>query len=140
MYFNWHIFKRINVEYFSRRNFLAVLRFLDTNGQKSKANVNTEKSAGWKKLNPLKAREEESQIKATLQIRLYVLVAPLVLILRNIKERNWVIATNSYFLITISLKPNVMDLKYFKLWIMLNQVVNVTLSNVYAIILQRYRN
>ena len=40
-------------------------------------------------------------------------------------ERNWVFATNSDFLITISLEPNVTDLRYFKLWIMLNQIIRV---------------
>ena len=34
-------------------------------------------------------------------------------------ERNWVFVTNSDFLIPISLQPNVVDLRYFKLWIML---------------------
>ena len=40
-------------------------------------------------------------------------------------QSNWVFATNSDFLITISLKPNVVDLRYFKLWILLNQIWNV---------------
>jgi len=35
---------------------------------------------------------------------------------------NWVFATNSDFLITISLEPNVADLGYFKLWILLGQI------------------
>ncbi len=43
----------------------------------------------------------------------------------NQKLRNWVFATNSDFLITISLKPNVVDLRYFKLWILLNQIIRV---------------
>ena len=34
-----------------------------------------------------------------------------------------VIATNSDFLITISLEPNVADLRYFKLWILLDQII-----------------
>ena len=38
-------------------------------------------------------------------------------------ERNWVFATNSDFLITISLEPNVADLRYFKLWILLDQII-----------------
>ena len=33
--------------------------------------------------------------------------------------RNWVFATNSDFLDTIFLEPNVADLRYFKLWILL---------------------
>ena len=37
--------------------------------------------------------------------------------------RNWGIATNSEFLITISLEPNVADLRYFKLWILLHQII-----------------
>ena len=37
-------------------------------------------------------------------------------------ERNWVFATNSDFLITISLEPNVVDSRYFKLWILLDQI------------------
>ena len=38
-------------------------------------------------------------------------------------QRNWVFATNSDFLITISLEPNVVDLNYFKLWILLDQII-----------------
>ena len=38
-------------------------------------------------------------------------------------QRNWVFATNSDFLIPISLEPNVIDLRYFKLWIVLVQVI-----------------
>jgi len=37
-------------------------------------------------------------------------------------QRNWVFATNSDFIITISLEPNVADLRYFKLWILLDQI------------------
>ena len=33
--------------------------------------------------------------------------------------------TNSDFLIPISLQPNVVDLRYFKLWIMLHQIILV---------------
>jgi len=40
-----------------------------------------------------------------------------------LKQRNWVFATNSDFLITISLEPNVADLIYFKLWILLDQII-----------------
>ena len=43
----------------------------------------------------------------------------------NFRQRNWVFATNSDFLITISLEPNVTDLRYFKLWILLNQIIRV---------------
>ena len=32
----------------------------------------------------------------------------------NSSERNWVFASNSDFLITLSLEPNVADLRYFK--------------------------
>ena len=39
------------------------------------------------------------------------------------KERNWVFAKNSDFQLTISLEPNVADLRYFKLWILLNQII-----------------
>ena len=38
-------------------------------------------------------------------------------------ERNWVFATNSDFLITISLEQNVANLRYFKLWILLDQII-----------------
>ena len=38
-------------------------------------------------------------------------------------QRNWVFATNSEFLITISLEPKIVDLRYFKLWILLNQII-----------------
>jgi len=39
------------------------------------------------------------------------------------KFLNWVFATNSDFLITISLEPNVADLRYFKLLILLDQII-----------------
>ena len=38
-------------------------------------------------------------------------------------QRNWVFVTNSDFLIPISLQPNVVDLRYFKLWILLDQII-----------------
>ena len=34
-------------------------------------------------------------------------------------QRNWVFATNSYFIIPISLQSNVIDLRYLKFWIMI---------------------
>ena len=40
----------------------------------------------------------------------------------NRVQRNWVFATNSDFLITISLEPNVEDPRYFKLWTLLDQI------------------
>ena len=36
---------------------------------------------------------------------------------------NWVFATSSRFLIPISLQPNVVDLRYFKQWILLDQII-----------------
>ena len=39
------------------------------------------------------------------------------------KEKIWVFVTNSYFLILISLQPNVLNLRYFKLWIQLDQII-----------------
>ena len=41
----------------------------------------------------------------------------------NFVQRSWVFATNSDFLITISLEPNDVDLRYFKLWILLDQII-----------------
>ena len=38
-------------------------------------------------------------------------------------QRNWVFATNSDFLITISLEPNFADLRYFKPWFLLDQII-----------------
>ena len=38
-------------------------------------------------------------------------------------QRNWIFVTNSDFLITISLKPNVADLTYFKQCILLDQII-----------------
>ena len=38
-------------------------------------------------------------------------------------ERNWVFATNFDFIILIYLQPNVEDLRYFKLWILLDQII-----------------
>ena len=43
--------------------------------------------------------------------------------------RNWVFGTNSDFIITISLQPNVVDLRYFKLWII--YVISNSLSLKY---------
>ena len=40
-------------------------------------------------------------------------------------QRSWVFDTNSDFLIPISLQPNVVDLRYFKLWILLHQIILV---------------
>jgi len=37
-------------------------------------------------------------------------------------QRNWVFATNSDILITTSLQPNVLDLRFFKFWILLDQI------------------
>jgi len=41
----------------------------------------------------------------------------------NVWQRNWVFATNSDFLIPIFLEPNFADLWYFKLWILLDQII-----------------
>jgi len=38
-------------------------------------------------------------------------------------ERNWVFATNSAFLHRISLDSNVVDLRHFKLWVLLDQMI-----------------
>ena len=46
-------------------------------------------------------------------------------------QRNWVFATNSDFLITISLEPNVADLKYLKLWILLDKIIWFEISKVF---------
>ena len=40
-------------------------------------------------------------------------------------QKSWVFDTNSDFLIPISLQPNVVDLRYFKLWILLHQIILV---------------
>ena len=50
-------------------------------------------------------------------------------------------ATNSDFLITIYLEPNVVDLRYFKLWILLDQtfwILNIKGLQVYNIRFQRF--
>ena len=41
------------------------------------------------------------------------------------QERNWVFAINSYFLIPISLQPDVVDFGNFKLQVLLSQLVYV---------------
>ena len=41
----------------------------------------------------------------------------------NGRQRNRVFATNSDFLITISLETNVVDFRYFKLCILLDQII-----------------
>ena len=38
-------------------------------------------------------------------------------------QRNWLFATDSDFLISISLQPINVDLKYFKLWMLLDQIM-----------------
>ena len=43
----------------------------------------------------------------------------------NLCQRNWVFATNSVFVKPISLQPNGVDLRYFKLWIMLDERILV---------------
>ena len=43
--------------------------------------------------------------------------------LGNWWQRNWVFAPNSDFLITISLEPIIADIRYFKLWILLDQII-----------------
>ena len=45
-------------------------------------------------------------------------------ILNKLGERNWVFATNSDFLIPISLQFNVVDLRHFKLWNHLHQIIH----------------
>ena len=40
-------------------------------------------------------------------------------------ERNWVFATNSDFLASISLRPDVVDLRYSKIWTLFDQIVIV---------------
>ena len=40
-------------------------------------------------------------------------------------KRSWVFVINSDFLIPASLQPNVVDLRYFKLWIALHQIILV---------------
>ena len=40
-------------------------------------------------------------------------------------QRNWVFGTNSDLIIPISLQPNVVDLRSFKLWILLHQIILV---------------
>ena len=52
-------------------------------------------------------------------------------------ERNWVFDTNFNFLIPKYLQTNVVDLKYFKLLVMLDQIVKVWISKVYIIRLKR---
>ena len=41
----------------------------------------------------------------------------------NLKQRKWVFATSTDFLILIYLQPNVVDLRYFKLRILLDQII-----------------
>ena len=56
-------------------------------------------------------------------------------------KRTWVFATNSHFLIPISLEPNVVNLWYFKLILFdLAKVIAWKMSKVYDIGIQRYRD
>ena len=41
----------------------------------------------------------------------------------TLKQRKWVFATSTDFLILIYLQLNVVDLRYFKLWILLDQII-----------------
>ena len=41
----------------------------------------------------------------------------------KMKQRNWVPATNSDFLFSISMKPNIVDLRNFKLSILYDQII-----------------
>ena len=40
-------------------------------------------------------------------------------------KRDWVFGTNSDFLIPVSLQPGVVDRRYFKQWVMLDQIIEV---------------
>ena len=42
---------------------------------------------------------------------------------RQIMRRKWIFATNSDVIILISLQPDVEDLGYFKIWILLDHIV-----------------
>ena len=56
------------------------------------------------------------------------------------RQRNWVFATNCDFIIPISLDSNVVDLWYFKQWLLLDQITKFEISKVYDIGFQRYRD
>ena len=43
----------------------------------------------------------------------------------NSLEKKWVYATNSDFLVPKSFEPNVLHLRYFKLWILLDEIILV---------------
>ena len=43
----------------------------------------------------------------------------------KLSQMNWVFDTNSDFIIPISLQPIVVDLRYFKIWILLHQIILV---------------
>ena len=45
------------------------------------------------------------------------------------EQRNWVFVTNSDFIIPISLQSNFVDVRYFKLWILLDQITYVGYNN-----------
>ena len=44
---------------------------------------------------------------------------------KHIIQRNWVIAPNANSLIPLSLQFNVVDLRYFKLWILMDEIIKV---------------
>ena len=68
--------------------------------------------------------EGEGEIYTTLVVGICDLVAPSVFLAHvGIEKRNWVFATNSDFLIPITLQPVFLDLWYFKLLILLDQIV-----------------
>ena len=69
-------------------------------------------------------KEGEDEIYTTLVVGICDLVAPSVFLAHVwIEKRNWVFATNSDFLIPITLQPVFLDLWYFKLLILLDQIV-----------------
>ena len=59
-------------------------------------------------------------------------------------KRNWVFATNSDFFYPYSsffaTQYGISNLKYFKLWILLDQISKFEISTVYTIKLQNYRD
>ena len=45
------------------------------------------------------------------------------LFIKRLVKNDWVFVTNSTFLISISLLPNLVDLLYFKLWILIDPII-----------------
>ena len=56
-------------------------------------------------------------------------------------QSHWAFATNSDFLIPISVQPDVIDLRYFKLWLLLYQTIKIlNIKGLHNLVVQVLEN